>query len=74
MRMSVSTWMFLCSLTHVVSTSVNSNKRNKQRAVSSLFKKKDKNTDKAEEKTVTEVVFSATKEITNRNRNCKRNQ
>ena len=36
-RMSISTWTFLCSLAHVFSASVNSNLWNEQRAVSSLF-------------------------------------
>ena len=62
--MSISTWVFSCSLTHVVSTSVNSNQRNEQKAVSSLLKK-DKNTEKAEETIVTKVVSPATKEISN---------
>ena len=54
-----------CSLAHVVSTWLNSNQRNEQRAVSSLFFLKDKDTEKAEEITVIKVVSSATKETPN---------
>ena len=48
--------------------------RNEQRVASSLFFKKDKNTEKTEEITVTNVVSSTMKETTNVELRCAVNQ